>query len=151
MRLPLFSRYATQLLLMPVSVGKPNPNWVTSGWAIEPSSITLSPHPGRFYQEVNHGSNIMYAANTPIHKALWCIDRILKSCTRRKIPLDWRLVVGSGRVVLMPFLISRVTKRRECAMPIELLVPITIFVLGIVVSVSLSSIGIERIVEGNKK
>ena len=36
-------------------------------------------------------------------------------------------------------------------MPIELLVPITIFVLGIVVSVSLSSIGIERIIEGNKK
>jgi hypothetical protein len=36
-------------------------------------------------------------------------------------------------------------------MPIELLVPITIFLLGIVVSVSLSSIGIERIVEGNKK
>lgn len=36
-------------------------------------------------------------------------------------------------------------------MPIELLVPIAIFVLGIVVSVSLSSLGIERIVEGNKK
>ena len=36
-------------------------------------------------------------------------------------------------------------------MPIELLVPITIFVLGVVVSVSLSSLGIERIVEGNTK
>ena len=36
-------------------------------------------------------------------------------------------------------------------MPIELLVPITIFVLGIVISVSLSSLGIERIIEGNKK
>ena len=42
-------------------------------------------------------------------------------------------------------------KTEGCAMPIELLVPITIFVLGIVVSVSLSSLGIERIVEGNKK
>lgn len=36
-------------------------------------------------------------------------------------------------------------------MPIELLVPIAIFVLGIVVSVSLSSIGIERVIEANKK
>lgn len=36
-------------------------------------------------------------------------------------------------------------------MPIELLVPIAIFVLGIVVSVSLSGLGIERIIEGNKK
>ena len=36
-------------------------------------------------------------------------------------------------------------------MPIELLVPIAIFVLGIVVSVSLSSLGIECITEGNKK
>jgi hypothetical protein len=36
-------------------------------------------------------------------------------------------------------------------MPIELLVPIAIFVLGIVVSVSLTNLGIERIVEGNKK
>lgn len=36
-------------------------------------------------------------------------------------------------------------------MPIELLVPIIIFVLGIVVSVNLSSLGIERVVEANKK
>jgi hypothetical protein len=36
-------------------------------------------------------------------------------------------------------------------MPIELLVPIVIFLLGVVVSVSLSNIGIERIIEGNKK
>ena len=36
-------------------------------------------------------------------------------------------------------------------MPIELLVPIGIFVLGIVVSVTLSGLGIERIVEGEKK
>jgi hypothetical protein len=36
-------------------------------------------------------------------------------------------------------------------MPIELLVPIAIFSLGVVISVSLSSLGIERIVEGNKK
>ena len=35
-------------------------------------------------------------------------------------------------------------------MPIELLVPITIFVLGIVVSVSLSSLAIELITEGYK-
>lgn len=35
-------------------------------------------------------------------------------------------------------------------MPIELLVPITIFLLGMVVSISLSSLGIERIVEANK-
>jgi hypothetical protein len=36
-------------------------------------------------------------------------------------------------------------------MPIELLVPITIFVLGIVVAFRLSSLGIERIVESSKK
>jgi len=36
-------------------------------------------------------------------------------------------------------------------MPIELLVPIIIFSLGVVVSISLSSAGIERIVESNKK
>jgi hypothetical protein len=36
-------------------------------------------------------------------------------------------------------------------MPIELLVPIAIFVLGIVVSVALSNIGIERVIEANKK
>jgi hypothetical protein len=39
----------------------------------------------------------------------------------------------------------------ECAMPIELLVPITIFLLGVVISVKLSSMGIECIVEGKKK
>jgi hypothetical protein len=36
-------------------------------------------------------------------------------------------------------------------MPIELLVPITIFLLGIVVAIRLSSLGVERIIEGNKK
>jgi len=36
-------------------------------------------------------------------------------------------------------------------MPIELLVPIAIFVLGMVVSISLSSLGIERVIESNKK
>jgi hypothetical protein len=36
-------------------------------------------------------------------------------------------------------------------MPIELLVPIAIFLLGMVVSISLSSLGIERVIEGNKK
>lgn len=36
-------------------------------------------------------------------------------------------------------------------MPIEILVPLTIFVLGIVVSVSLSSLGIERIIQEEKK
>lgn len=36
-------------------------------------------------------------------------------------------------------------------MPIELLVPIAIFLLGMVVSARLSSLGIERIIEGNKK
>ena len=36
-------------------------------------------------------------------------------------------------------------------MPIELLVPLTIFVLGMVISVSLSGLGIERITEDNKK
>ena len=35
-------------------------------------------------------------------------------------------------------------------MPIELLVPIAIFLLGVVVAISLSNIGIERVVEGNK-
>lgn len=36
-------------------------------------------------------------------------------------------------------------------MPIELLVPILIFSLGVVIAINLSSIGIERIVESNKK
>lgn len=35
-------------------------------------------------------------------------------------------------------------------MPVELLVPIVIFLLGVVVSVSLTSLGIERITEGKK-
>jgi len=35
-------------------------------------------------------------------------------------------------------------------MPVELLVPIVVFSLGVVVAISLSSLGIERIVEGNK-
>lgn len=35
--------------------------------------------------------------------------------------------------------------------PIQLLVPIGIFVLGMLVSVSLSNLGIERIVETDKK
>jgi hypothetical protein len=36
-------------------------------------------------------------------------------------------------------------------MPIELLVPVTIFALGVVVAVYLGSMGIECIVEDNKK
>ncbi len=36
-------------------------------------------------------------------------------------------------------------------MPIELLVPITIFLLGVVAAISLASMGIDRIVEANKK
>ncbi len=36
-------------------------------------------------------------------------------------------------------------------MPVELLVPVVIFALGVVVAISLSSMGIERIVEQNKK
>jgi hypothetical protein len=36
-------------------------------------------------------------------------------------------------------------------MPVELLVPIGIFLLGIVVSVVTSGLGIERIIEGEKK
>ncbi len=36
-------------------------------------------------------------------------------------------------------------------MPIELFVPIIIFSLGVVIAISLSSAGIERIVESNKK
>lgn len=35
-------------------------------------------------------------------------------------------------------------------MPVELLVPITIFVLGVIVSVKLGSIGIQRVSEGEK-
>ncbi len=35
-------------------------------------------------------------------------------------------------------------------MPVELLVPITIFVLGVIVSVKLGSIGIQRVSESNK-
>ena len=36
-------------------------------------------------------------------------------------------------------------------MPIELLVPIVIFVLGILVSISATGLGIGRIVEGQKR
>ena len=36
-------------------------------------------------------------------------------------------------------------------MPIELLVPIVIFFGGVVVSMSLGGMGIERVVESNKK
>jgi hypothetical protein len=36
-------------------------------------------------------------------------------------------------------------------MPIELLVPIIIFSLGVVIAISLSSTGIELIVENSKK
>jgi hypothetical protein len=36
-------------------------------------------------------------------------------------------------------------------MPIELLVPIAIFLLGMVVSIKLSGLGIERVIEGSKK
>lgn len=35
-------------------------------------------------------------------------------------------------------------------MPVELLVPITIFVLGVVVAVKLGSIGIQRVEENSK-
>lgn len=36
-------------------------------------------------------------------------------------------------------------------MPVELLVPVVIFVLGVVVAVSVSTMGIERIADGNSK
>jgi hypothetical protein len=36
-------------------------------------------------------------------------------------------------------------------MPIELLVPVAIFVLGVAVAIHLSGMGIDRIVEQNKK
>jgi hypothetical protein len=39
----------------------------------------------------------------------------------------------------------------ECAMPIELLVPVAIFALGVAVAIYLSNMGIECIVEDNKK
>ena len=48
------------------------------------------------------------------------------------------------------FLTSAVNNHRGSDMPIELLVPIIIFSLGVVVAISLSSAGIERIVEGSK-
>jgi hypothetical protein len=36
-------------------------------------------------------------------------------------------------------------------MPVELLVPVVIFLLGVFVSIKLGSIGIERVSEGAKK
>jgi hypothetical protein len=62
-----------------------------------------------------------------------------------KLVISYKLWAGC------PYAFINSNNTEECAMPIELLVPITIFLLGVVVSVSLSSIGIERIVEGNKK
>lgn len=38
----------------------------------------------------------------------------------------------------------------ECAMPVELLVPVAIFALGVVVAIHLSGMGIDRIVEKKK-
>jgi hypothetical protein len=68
------------------------------------------------------------------------------------IPLDLRAKVGdglSGRLLAFNFKSRNQTE--ECTMPIELLVPIAIFLLGVVVAISLSSLGIERVIEGNKQ
>ena len=37
-----------------------------------------------------------------------------------------------------------------CAMPIEILVPLTIFILGNIVATSLAGLGIERIIQAEK-
>jgi hypothetical protein len=70
---------------------------------------------------------------------------------KRKSPIDLILVVDV--LILGALSANRKSSNKvgRYSMPIELLVPIGIFVLGIVVSVTLSSLGIERIIEGEKK
>ena len=69
------------------------------------------------------------------------------------IPLDLQAKDGCF-LQRMPQAFNNITMSRNqtegCTMPIELLVPIAIFLLGMVVSVSLSSLGIERVIEANK-
>lgn len=60
-----------------------------------------------------------------------------------------RLVFCKNVTGLFNIIMSR-NQTEGCAMPIELLVPIAIFLLGMVVSVTLSSLGIERVIEANK-
>ncbi len=63
----------------------------------------------------------------------------------------WYMVFKLLNCFFDNFLISFITQLRESAMPIELLVPITVFLLGVVASISLAGMGIDRIVEANKK
>lgn len=85
-----------------------------------------------------------------MYKTTWRFYRILKLRENKdsaKLAVSYKLWAGCPYA----FIDKSLNKTEEYAMPIELLVPITIFVLGIVISVSLSSLGIERIIEGNKK
>jgi hypothetical protein len=70
---------------------------------------------------------------------------------KRKSPID--LVSVVDLLILDALSANRKSSNKvgRYNMPIELLVPIGIFVLGIVVSVTLSGLGIERIIEGEKK
>jgi len=70
---------------------------------------------------------------------------------KRKSPIDFVSVVDL--LILDALSANRKSNNKVggYSMPIELLVPIGIFVLGIVVSVTLSGLGIERIIEGEKK
>lgn len=65
-------------------------------------------------------------------------------CYSAKLCIEADIAMSSLRL-----LISFV-KIKGWDMPVELLVPITIFVLGVIVSVKLGSIGIQRVSESNK-
>lgn len=64
-----------------------------------------------------------------------------------------RLMLGGGVTgcVVLYLILIKSYKRRGYAMPIELLVPIALFFGGVIVSITLGGIGIQRVAEANKK
>ena len=92
---------------------------------------------------------ILRAKESNISFALYTLANC--SCMKRKSPIDFVSVVDL--LILDALSANRKSNNKVggYSMPIELLVPIGIFVLGIVVSVTLSGLGIERIIEGEKK
>ncbi len=88
----------------------------------------------------------MYVTSTCLRRILAAYEKLREKKDSAKLAPSKRR--SCGYVV---FYFSHITKRRGYAMPIELLVPIAIFGLGIVVSITLGGIGIERVAQNNKK
>jgi hypothetical protein len=74
-----------------------------------------------------------------------------KKLHEKKDSAKLRAVRGEVVGLLFYTFLSHITKRRGYVMPIELLVPIAIFGLGIVVSVTLGGIGIDQVLRASKK